>query len=1108
MGSCKELDKSQFPITQEWLDAGKCGEINKAIEQTKSAASKLSVSITSINSALEKAGLDDRTIPTLDEAYTSELTADPFDSAWTVDGGEPLKQRYDEILGAIDEAYASILNFQDSSRATTDVEIVEALNSAELLTEGMRADIGSAMTAQEKVIALNTEYQEKIQEDVSVQAMRNPEAGQLSPAGLAALGRTGVTVDKDSIKKARKAKEEIDKEADKLMQQGIGALDPNENYLKIAFREQCFVQANLFELVKERRSGNFVKKGNYPGPGKQACLMAGGDPFGFINTLTQSPTTSTMFSIPPEILSQLQPEVRLYKIVSSGEKSVEEEIEITFPGSTTRADVKEIFKNKKRRGFGVGMKSFNWTYDGSDPFSTKKSIRAKLVIYATTFAELLRDRGGYRYADLALKTGKLADKVPPHCADSVNDTILNATEKLDFRLKAVVGYAIPKKLAITRTNREDIEKAIADSFVTLELTPTIHDFGFDDAGRVTFTLNYLAYIEDFFDDFYYDIFSSGGKNTQDAYRLRMQKAFDTANSQTSTAEAPEEDSKALKALQNANLKSLLTRLFKRDRMYYYQIPIARLNQAAIGAVLPVYDTNKQITNVTEVRNEIDSLRQRAKEQSDDANKQRLEKEAGSLQTQLDRASPLGSKEAQRHGSDINRQVTFFFLYDLVDVILSGINSALTDVYPRTLGSMGATDAATLVKKQEMQTLKRMQANFANLRVLLGPMTISNPRNKKEFMNVSLGEIPISAKYFAEWMADKMLAHDRTGYTLSAFLNSFIKNYLRNFLNDNSCGGDKFRQRTSLFNASITSYAKEDDVDVITRYLSETNQNRTGAGIRDVWVAPENSEKYPRPFLNTMGSRVAHGPRSKGQVLQKNWMIFYAGRVKPSKEMTGNRAADEKRGIHHYMLGSDKGIVKTITLNKKAVTGLKELRFEQEGYDGLMQLREVYGVTVDAFLIPNTFPGTYIFVDPRGFAPSTEGYTVPGASKSQGDISLDQYELSRYGIGGYYMIIQSEHSIAEGVRSTQLTAQWVAEKSKNNDPPQGDGAKVDSPPDKDTVKKCSSRRRRIEFPDATILGNTEKDTVSTNPDWNSDLGESDPSEYDPGDWNAEFGESPA
>ena len=128
MGSCKELDKSQFPITQEWLDAGKCGEINKAIEQTKSAASKLSVSITSINSALEKAGLDDRTIPTLDEAYTSELTADPFDSAWTVDGSKPLKQRYAEILGSIDEAYASILNFQDYSRATTAVEIVEAVN--------------------------------------------------------------------------------------------------------------------------------------------------------------------------------------------------------------------------------------------------------------------------------------------------------------------------------------------------------------------------------------------------------------------------------------------------------------------------------------------------------------------------------------------------------------------------------------------------------------------------------------------------------------------------------------------------------------------------------------------------------------------------------------------------------------------------------------------------------------------------------------------------------------------------------------------------------------------------------------------------------------------
>ena len=48
--------------------------------------------------------------------------------------------------------------------------------------------------------------------------------------------------------------------------------------------------------------------------------------------------------------------------------------------------------------------------------------------------------------------------------------------------------------------------AIGQSYVTLNLTPTTHDFKIDDMGRVTFNINYLAYVEDFYDQPQFDIF--------------------------------------------------------------------------------------------------------------------------------------------------------------------------------------------------------------------------------------------------------------------------------------------------------------------------------------------------------------------------------------------------------------------------------------------------------------------------------------------------------------------------------------------------------------------------------------------------------------------------
>ena len=152
---------------------------------------------------------------------------------------------------------------------------------------------------------------------------------------------------------------------------------------------------------------------------------------------------------------------------------------------------------------------------------------------------------------------------------------------------------------------------------------------------------------------------------------------------------------------------------------------------------------------------------------------------------------------------------------------------------------------------------------------------------------------------------------------------------------------------------------------------------------------------------------------KGVMHQTNYLIYSAGRLQPPQLMQGNRSIDEAAGIFHYMIGKRKGIVKTINLTKTEATGLKEVRWEQEGYDGLQQLREVYNVEVNTFANVNTFPGTYIYVDPQGFAPNT---TTDGGV----------LDLTQYGIGGYHMIIRSTHTFGEGKADSQLTAQWVAQ----------------------------------------------------------------------------------
>tara|TARA_Y100000034_G_C6613657_1_gene267342 strand:- start:83 stop:553 length:471 start_codon:yes stop_codon:yes gene_type:complete len=128
-----------------------------------------------------------------------------------------------------------------------------------------------------------------------------------------------------------------------------------------------------------------------------------------------------------------------------------------------------------------------------------------------------------------------------------------------------------------------------------------------------------------------------------------------------------------------------------------------------------------------------------------------------------------------------------------------------------------------------------------------------------------------------------------------------------------------------------------------------------------------------------------------------------------------------------MIGKPQGIVKNIQLIKTDSPGLKEVRFEQEGYDGLSQLREVYDAKITCYGSPNIVPGTYIYVDPKGFAPKDHAgkYTYAHAALGK-EQRIDTMMLTRYGIGGYYMVIKAENSLGPGEFNTTITAKWVAE----------------------------------------------------------------------------------
>ena len=961
----------------------------------------------------------------------------------------------------------------------------------------------------------------------------------------------------------------------------------------LIFREQCYLMANILDLASysEQSSGGpgSTSRSNYKrlpyssGIQRNASMMVDADnPFAFMNALSLGATDAEFFEMKNHDISTLQPMIQLYKISFDEVDRVERSQRVMFESFADTVNNDSLLQDKQRRGFGVGIKSFSFKYAGSNPFAVKRSISATLKIFANSFDELLTERTSnvfkngafvpqnYRYVDLALKT---ANTQRTRCERSFINRENEEFAKLNFRLKAVVGWALPG--GKTDHLSTGVKNALYNSFVTLNLTPTVHDFEFDDQGRVTFTINYLAYTDDFFDQEDYNIFLD--PDIANAQRARRQQ-FDQLREQcqTETIEQLRED--MIPEIQREKMTSvatLINDLMYRDKIFYISLPLQGIrNFVATG---PFYNNGED--TVVPVTNEelntslgamiASSLEQYTENNPDEAVSQvraalvsvnpnastvaffylrdlvdivlvkvenGLRRMVGELEEDIpDWAMPIteadaeaayedaiasleysvGFAESELMGSVIDfvhaddPQLTIDFLAEhgiymdplverLADTVVTEDESPddadfvgplpdmdaeamsyptaeenlfaragfdETDIESRLetyhalraelataqaelreagedpdvmatriaamqrerdieAGSITRGSAEDCLKVAEYTKMLRLKEQFQKFRLVLGPVEIFNPRNDLLSTTVNFGDMPISVKYFIEFLTEKLATKEETIYPMANFFNDLMNALVRNFLNDDTCfTGINSSQKVTMTNASVAAFSR-DDVDPLSlaftrrfedddlTVMEQTNRRR-GRAVGPGRANLRNLDQ--RPILNVSGQRDT--PDSEIRNLRDeeyNYMVFFAGRAKPARGMRGQKSADVSRGVFHYELGREKGIVKTIQLTKTSTPGLQEVRFEQDGYDGLRQLRVVYDVNIETYANVHAYPGTYIFVNPRSFAPSSN--LTP----------CHEFNLTEYGIGGYYMIITSEHTFAAGRANTKIFAKWVSE----------------------------------------------------------------------------------
>ena len=296
--------------------------------------------------------------------------------------------------------------------------------------------------------------------------------------------------------------------------------------------------------------------------------------------------------------------------------------------------------------------------------------------------------------------------------------------------------------------------------------------------------------------------------------------------------------------------------------------------------------------------------------------------------------------------------------------------------------------------------------FKKFRVVLGPTMFRDFFSSQEIM-CSIGDIPVALNHFNAWLADEIEGKDKYRMGLADFLNKFVDHYLRSFLlGDKKLDQGILSQKKSFSSAAVTAYNPRSTkgTDALTAHRTNTLiKSRRG-------LAYELIPDSKRPILDTTGNTL----RAQNIKEAYDYMIFFEKQVAPAYPKGVSAAALAPYGISMFQHGRDRGILKTAQYQATNIKGRKEARFQAGNFNGLEQLTEVFDVTLHCYANLQIFNGHRIYLDSKSLVPYLSKETLE---------SLHGYQLEDFGIGGFYVVNNVQHSFAQGKFDTTIRAQW-------------------------------------------------------------------------------------
>ena len=715
---------------------------------------------------------------------------------------------------------------------------------------------------------------------------------------------------------------------------------------------------------------------------------------------SKDPSTKSMikkhfFNLPAHKISALVPELRFFK--SEGGRMTP----FYFPVSALGENVGSL-TDPARIGASM-VRNFSIEYQGTDPYTAPIYQKASLELYVDNLENIFAKPPEPGYARLAdLFTISIAN--PTHRAEAGASSVSSGDLSRPVEVAATLGYSALDNDIFTREELRDIK----ESNLSFLMNVFNHTINVNQNGSATINIQYTARINSALKS---KLFSAISSPADALAQADLQQLFADDTSKSDDMDKNKKKKLSLERKRKARIsksnecRQIMEELQSKKQIYtLLVIPSQYASYTMLGTLANEKENAKKSAATGEQKTTTDK---------------KLESGKGS-KSKNNQAPPTNffdnSAELTEYIKNIDfsvRNVNYVFFGDVLQSFITKVYNNIQNAIKAIRNSETAEGKAEL-KRQNLsgflekskndklkikRVLEEARDKMRSYKIILSDVEIKyftataggDATNTKR---INIADIPISLSVYQKFMYSSVINTSRNSFVIPQFLELCLR---KGGLLDMALS--QFSE-TGIAPSVITAAPQITSTLFTGKRLSSKNAKKAS-------LTPEDIPSALRP----------DAPFSPDE--ECDYFVVHQSPTKDlSKDGRGSPKDDARKGIYHFEVGKNRGLLKNLSFSRIDVPFMQEqLMLNQVGmYD---ELKMIYNVSIDMVGNNLFIPGSKIFVDP-----STIGMGSP----------LDKKSASfRLGLGGYYIVHGITTSVNNGVMSTSLTCTHEAHADEREQP---------------------------------------------------------------------------